>query len=253
MTADAERSLDDVELEIARTRARLATTTDALAAELAPSVLAEKGVDMLNGLFARHDGIGLGGGLRADPVALAFIGLGLAWFIAENAGLFDSLIPERAEEPPPPVETASGWSANDAARADTATESGGWFHQVASATQGALHTVYDRGGMVIGQAGQLIAHPAASSERMRQAGGEMIGNVGRNPWLLGLVGIAVGAAIAVMLPTSRREREIAREARDEFWEKAEELGHRAADTVREIGGNAADAPQQRSTFVAPKG
>ena len=40
-------------------------------------------------------GIELGGGVRADPVALALIGLGVAWLVAENTGLLDRLMPER--------------------------------------------------------------------------------------------------------------------------------------------------------------
>ena len=34
---------------------------------------------MLNGFLSRSDGIEVGGGVRADPVALALVGLGVAW------------------------------------------------------------------------------------------------------------------------------------------------------------------------------
>jgi hypothetical protein len=36
------------------------------------------------------------------------------------------------------------------------------------------------------------------------------------------------------LPASRPEREIAAQAREEMWETAEEIGNRAAATVREM-------------------
>ena len=230
MTADPEPSLDELEVEIARTRARLAGTVDALAAELAPPRLAEKGVDMLNGLFGRSDLIGLGGGFRADTVALALIGLGAAWLIAENTGLLEGLMPEPAKAPPAPTEPVAALPGaridDDAARGGE----GGWFHQAASATQGALRQVYDRSSEVVGQAGEFIADPAGS-------GGRIVERMERSPLLLGLAGIAAGAIIAMLLPTSRREREIAARARDDLWERAEELSHRAADSMRDIADN----------------
>jgi hypothetical protein len=238
--------MDEIEIEIARTRASLATTADTLAAELAPARLVDKGVDMLNGFIGRPDAIGFGGGVRADPVALALIGLGLAWFVAENIGLLDSIIPERTEtdETAASAEPVVGLPADRSVESAESGERGdnGWFHQAASATQGALRTAYDRGGAVIGQAGEFIAHPADSGERVRQAGGRMIESIERSPLLLGLAGLAAGAAIAMLLPTSRREREIATQARDDLWDKAEELGHRAANSVREMAEGATHRP-----------
>jgi hypothetical protein len=235
VTPANERSIDEIEIEIARTRARLAATADTLATELAPARLVDKGVDMLNGFIGRPDAIGFGGGVRADPVALALIGLGVAWFVAENIGLLDSVIPERAavDETPASVEPIVVMPADRPAEPRERGDNG-WFHQAASATQGALRTAYDRGGAVIGQAGEFIAHPADSSERVREAGGRMIETIERSPLLLGIAGLAVGAAIAMLVPTTRREREIATQARDDLWDKAEELGHRAANSVREL-------------------
>ncbi len=231
MTSESDRSMDEIEIEIARTRARLSTTTDALAAELAPPRLMHQGVDMLNGFLGRSDGIELGGGVRADPVALALLGLGVAWLVAENTGLLDKWMPDRADEPAHRTDNMAALSAGETIRSEN---SEGWIHQVASATQGALHTVYDKGGAVIGQAGELITHPGDSTQRVREAGGRMIEAAGQSRWWMGGLGIAVGAALAIWLPTSRREREIVTQARDDILEKAEELGHRAANSMREL-------------------
>ncbi len=244
MTAEIDRSISEIEVEIARTRARLGTIADSLAAELAPPRLVEEGVDMLNGFLGRSGPIGFGGGFRADPVALALVGLGAAWLLAENLGLLDGVLPERAEETTPPAEPIA---ARPADRREEATGSagGGWFHQAASSTQGALRSVYDRGGAVIGQASELVAHPGDLGERVLQAGGRMVESVERSPLLLGLLGIAAGAAVAMLLPTTRREREVAAQARDDLWDKAEALGHRAADTVREMAESATHASTNR--------
>jgi hypothetical protein len=227
MKAQSDQSIDDIELEIARTRVRLAETADALANELAPPRLAREGVEMLNEFFGRPDAIKFGG-MRADPVALGLIGLGVAWLVAENIGILDGVIPGIGEHPAPagepgPREPIGSAHITEAER----DESGGWFHQAANATQGAFRSVYDRSGAVIGQASDLIAQQVGSSQKVGQA-------IGGSPWLIGLAGLAAGLAAAMLLPASLPEREIASQAREELRETAEEIGHRAAATVRDM-------------------
>lgn len=171
MSARRTRALDAIEPEIARTRARLGDTANALAAELAPTRLADGGIEMINGLFHRRRPLRLGG-LRADPLALALLGLGAGWLAAENIGLLDRLFPSRSGDAMP-----------------------------AAAGRG------DR--------------PADASET--SAG---------SPLLLGLAGLAAGAAAALLLPPSAREREAATRLHEEFWNKAEEVGHRTAASLR---------------------
>lgn len=227
MKAQSDPSNDDIELEIARTRARLAETADALADELAPQHLARKGVEMLNEFFGRPDAIKFGG-MRADPVALGLVGLGVAWLVAENLGILDGVIPGLGEQRSPTVETRIREPIKSSPMSESdRDQSGGWFHQAANATQGAFRSVYDRSGAVIEQASELIAHQVESGQKVSQA-------VGGSPWLLGLAGLAVGVAAAMLLPSSRPEREMATQAREEMWETAEEIGHRAAATVREM-------------------
>ena len=76
--------------------------------------------------------------------------------------------------------------------------------------------------------GEFISHPGESTQRVKQAGGRVIEAAGQSRWWLGALGLAAGAAMAMWLPTSRREREIVTQARDDILDKAEELGHRAA-------------------------
>jgi Protein of unknown function (DUF3618) len=226
MKAQSDPSLDEIEIEIARTRVRLADTADTLAVELAPSRLAREGVEMLNEFFGRPDAIKFAG-LRADPVALGLLGLGVAWLAAENLGLLDGVIPGIGKEPSSTADSTREPIASAGIARDEADKTGGWFHQAANATQGALRSVYDRGGAAIGHASDLIAQQAPSGHKVRQA-------ISSGPWLLGLGGLAAGLALAMLLPASRPEREIVTQAREEMRETAEELGERAAATVREM-------------------
>jgi hypothetical protein len=192
---------------------------------------------MLNEFFGRPDAIKFGG-MRADPVALGVVGLGVAWLVAENLGILDGVIPGLgehlpsehvpSEHPLPAVESGAREPIKSSPISESERDqSGGWFHHAANVTQGAFRSVYDRSGAVIGQASELIAQQVESGQKVRQA-------IGGGPWLLGLAGLAAGLAAAMLLPVTRPEREIAAEAREEMWETAEEIGHRAAATVREM-------------------
>ena len=174
MKAPADSSIDEIELDIARTRVRLADTADALASELAPARLVREGVEMLNEFFGRPDAIKIGG-WRADPVALGLLGLGIAWLVAENLGILDGVIPGLGEHAPFPSREPAVTEPVQTGRSEPKqSESGGWFHQATNATQGAFRSVYDRSGAVIGQASDFITHPVDSGQKVRQAGGRVV-------------------------------------------------------------------------------
>jgi Protein of unknown function (DUF3618) len=249
MKANPRPSTNEIEHEIARTRAELGLTLDALAFELAPRRVLEKGIDMVTqSVGAARPGIVLGWGVRADPAPLALLGLGAAWLIAENTGLIAAIMPqtgERAEAWPgadrdgtaaadrSPVRII-GYTGDAAIDADRAARSNGWVHQATSAARGALRSIRESSGAAIERAGEYLGEVAPSSERVRGAGGRLAGNIERSPWLLGVVAVVSGAALAMLLPSSRREREFVAQAREDLWVRAEELGHRAADGVRNM-------------------
>jgi Protein of unknown function (DUF3618) len=131
--------------------------------------------------------------VRADPAPLALIGLGLAWLAAENTGLLGSSPPGRG------------------ARSRAPDPAGG-----AAFECNGEHT-------------EKIGPPGG---RACAAGRRLTDGIKRNPLLLGLAGIVCGAAVAMLLPSSRREREVVAQAREDLWDKAEEVGHRTAEGVR---------------------
>ncbi|HEY3911982.1 MAG TPA: DUF3618 domain-containing protein [Stellaceae bacterium] len=230
----------EIERRIARTRAELGLTLDAAAIELAPRHLVEQGVEMITDFLRanRPDGIGFGASFRADPVPLALIGLGAAWLVAENLGLVGGITPGDGGAPP---SEAGAPAQRIAERAEPVLDGDvphtgeGWMQRAAGVAQGAVRSIVADGGAALERAGDYLGKALPSSGSAQRAGGWL---KGRHPLLLGAVGLAAGAAISALLPTSRREQEIVGEAREDLWEKAEEFGHRAAEGVRSL----ADGP-----------
>jgi len=207
MRAASRRSMIEIENEIGRTRGELDLTLDTLAVELAPKHLVEKAANMVKRSWSANKlrGMGLGGAFRADPVPLALIGLGVAWLVAENTGLLGGAAAGRDE------------------RAAAPDPAGGAAFECA------------------GKPTEKITHPGG---RACRAGRRLTDGVARNPLLFGLAGIVCGAAIALLLPSARREWEVVAQAREDLWEKTEQLGHRAADSIRAMAGTSRGAADE---------
>lgn len=82
--------------------------------------------------------------------------------------------------------------------------------------------------------GHAASSKWASDPKSDAPGGSLRAAVERNPLLIGLVGLVSGAVLAALLPATKREREWVGETREELWKKAEEVGHEAADGVRNL-------------------
>jgi Protein of unknown function (DUF3618) len=220
--------LSELEENIRRTRAELGLTLDALTHRLAPRQLLGKGIDMITETIGKNGivGMNIGEAVRANRLPLAIIGAGVAWLLARN------LAP-------------SGNGGSDAPSSEPPAAGGeGWVHQAAGAARGALHAVRDTGGEVLDRVGHYTEdYSNQAKEQARSVGGSVRSAFERNPLLIGLVGAISGAALALLLPATRREQEWLGKTREELWNKAEEIGHQAAERVRDLAdrkGQAAD-------------
>jgi len=107
----------------------------------------------------------------------------------------------------------------------------GWVHQAAGAARGAISTVRDAGSAVLDRAG-------AAGDLANRATSQVTEKLSADPWLIGVAGLVAGAIFAAILPPTRMEQEYIGEARDGLWNKANELGHEAAEAVRELADSA---------------
>jgi Protein of unknown function (DUF3618) len=221
------RSAAEIESDIRRTRAELSFTLDALAYQVAPRRLIEKGIDMISQPI-KNNGvvwIDLGEAVRANRIPLALIGVGVAWLLAANLG------------------TGRGEAADDLGSSEegiSPTVAGGmsrngvWMHQATGAARSAARSVRDTAGTVLERAGEYAGYAGSAGEQVRRAGESVRAKVEQHPLLIGLAGLICGAAIAALLPSSKREQDWLNATRGELWEKAEQIGHEAADRVRSL-------------------
>jgi hypothetical protein len=227
VTAVPSRATVEIEAEIARTRVEIDRTLDGLTAELAPNHLVEKAANMVAKSWRSHGpgGSDLGDAVRADTAPLALIGLGVAWLVAEHTGLLDNIAPRRSERR---TEEPSGDNASRANRAKGSVEA-------VSHALDACPPIGETSAIVVEPTDECVEKAAGSGGRAYRVGKRLSDRFEHNPLLFGLAGIVCGALIAMLAPSSRREQELVASAREDLWKKAEELGHRAADSIRAMG------------------
>jgi hypothetical protein len=177
------------------------------------------------------------------------IGIGVAWLVASNTGLVDRVVnDERVQAAQRRIGELAGDigigggskegsggqilgpDGETLARTD-ADRGNGWVHQAAGAARGAMTSVRDAGSAVLDRAG-------AATDLASRAGSQVTEKLSTDPWLIGVAGLVAGALLAAMLPPTRIEQEYIEEARDGLLNKANELGHEAAERVRELADSA---------------
>jgi len=191
----------------------------------------------------------LGEVIQANKVPLTLIGIGVAWLVASNTGLADRFAnDERVQAARRRIgefagDIGIGGGSSDGAggqilgpdgerlaRSDS-SRGDGWVHQAAGAARGAISTVRDAGHAVLDRAG-------AATDLASRASTQVTEKLSTDPWLIGVAGLVAGALLAAILPPTRIEQDYIGEARDGLWNKANELGHEAAERVRELADSA---------------
>jgi hypothetical protein len=197
----------------------------------------------------------IGDALQANWVPLSLIGVGIAWLVASNTGLVERIAKdERVQAAGRRIgevagELGIGGDTKDEAGGrggqllgpdgqplghDDAGRSDGWVHHAAGAARGAISSVREAGSSVLDRASKYTDYAGEASDMAKRATGQLAEKLERDPWLIGIAGVVAGALLAALLPPTRIEQEYLAEARDELWNKGDELGHEAAKRVREL-------------------
>jgi Protein of unknown function (DUF3618) len=95
--------------------------------------------------------------------------------------------------------------------------------------------------------GQISVSAGVAAEPSEEHQRRWDGLVDSNPLLIGVLGLAAGAALAALLPPGRGEQNLLAGAREGLWRQAEGLGHQTAARLHDLGRGPAAAPAERGS------
>lgn len=115
-----------------------------------------------------------------------------------------------------------------------ADQAGQTLGHVGSQASDAIGSVSDRVGEAVGHVGQTASEIPDQAGRMVGQGTSQVRRmIDENPLGAGVVALAAGAAIGMLIPTTRVERETMGETRDRLVERAQSTVDQALDQVDE--------------------
>jgi hypothetical protein len=203
----------------------------------------------------RNNASQIGDTLQANWIPLSLIGVGIAWLVAGNTAVVERVANDervqtagrRTREIAGDLgiggathqETAHrtqilGPDGRPAHHSGDADRKGGWVDQASGAAREAMDSVREARTAVLDRVARYTDYGSAASDMAKRASGQMTETLGRNPWLIAIASMIVGAMLAGLFPPTRVEQEYVDDARDGLWTKANELGHQAAERVREL-------------------
>lgn len=283
MNNTENRSPEEIESDIERTRADFSSTIDAIQRKLSPSAMMDDAVDYALSTTPGAFSMNLVNQVRDNPIPVALIGIGIAWLMASGrtSQAMDSSYQRGSRSLRRPM--SDGMYQDDylAARDyGVDGQSEGVMQQMASKASGAAEGIKDTASQV----GQRISNTASSvTDKLHQAtqsarsqfeeSAETVQQrldtmrrksqekamyakdrtaqmLEEQPLVFGALGLALGAALGAALPTTRRENELMGDMRDSLVDRAKETAREQAETIKQTAQRVAETAKHEVERVA---
>jgi ElaB/YqjD/DUF883 family membrane-anchored ribosome-binding protein len=182
--------------------------------------------------------------LRDNPVPAALAGLGLGWLFRSSRQRSSARPYSYSQAAYGRPQTGTDW--------DRASQS---VRTADRARQGASEMIGEAGGRISDAAEGVqdtVSHYASEAREKLSDVGEWGQDVGewsqneidrllrQNPLAIGAVAVAVGAAVGLAIPETRRENEWMGDARDSLVEQAQDAAQDAVEKVQRVARNVAE-------------
>lgn len=187
---------------------------------------------------ARDAGFSLRETVRNNPLPAAMIAVGLGWLAVQATMGGDGRVVREVEAYPYREREELGRRRAMAGEARQREETVSRMQERAGET---ITHAQERAGELAGEVqerAQQVTHEA--QRQVRRARGRFETMFDENPLGMGAIALAVGAAIGMMLPSTRREDRIMGEARDTLMQRAGEV---AEETMGKVEQAAQEAEQ----------
>ncbi len=244
---DDQKSPERLEREADQVRERLGRTVDALSNRLSPGELLDQGLHMVRehgGEFGRN----LGEQAKQNPVPLLLTALGLSWMMLSDrrAGTDYSTRSERwdrdadLEHGEANVREKVGGAVrkvSDTVGKVTDTVSG-----AIDSAKDAVHRTADRAHDITSSVKDEAGAASSSLRRRTQRTRDNVTTLFHDqPLIAGAFGIAIGAALGAMLPSTETEDRLLGEASDEATAQARTMAseqyERVKDAAKDVAGD----------------
>lgn len=284
------RSPEEIESDIARTRADFSSTIDAIQHKLSPSEMMDNAVDYALSTTPGAFSMNLVNSVRDNPIPVALIGIGIAWLFAADRRRVEyepvARYPRSLRRPVGAAYPDMDYEGMDEAEYYAARDYGagsgdeGVMQRMASKTsdtaqslkESASHVgqkISDTASAVAGrvqQAGQSarsrvqettgrtqerMSEMSRRSQMQMERAKDRFGQmVDEQPLVLGALGLAIGAALGAAIPATRRENEMMGTVRDDLMERAKETAREQAETLKQSAQRVAETAKQEAGRVA---
>jgi ElaB/YqjD/DUF883 family membrane-anchored ribosome-binding protein len=273
---NGRRSPEQIEAEIERTRTRISHELGAIGGKFTPEHIKNEArrrateVAHRAGRRARRAGASFGDTARHSPLPMAMIGLGVGWLLVNawrRAGQdtydYDEYERYAYDEPygyaTGEARSQFGYDEHEqrGVRGAGATASR-VAQRVGEASSQMAHRVGEKSSEVAHRVGEAGSH---AWERTREAG-QRVGQQARhraqqarsqfdetlhdNPLAVGAVAVGLGAAVGLLLPSSRAEDRWLGERRDRLLEQARSKAGEVGETAREVMHEARDTAEREA-------
>lgn len=254
-----ERSPEQIEFEIQRTRERMSSNIDELGDRLSPDnlkqqakqAISEKAQDVVTGVGdqARETGSRMLEFISRNPLPVAAAGLGAIWLFTlrqesrsevsgDRMARFAYTGPERREPNGRP-----GLGRRLADRADSVR------HNVSDTVSDVGERAGELKDRVQERAGEL---GDAARERARDARGGLERMMKDNPLAVVAGGAVIGLALGMLLPESGPERRVMGAKRDEVVDRVQQAAGRVKDVAVEAGRDLQDTVREEVSRRTPE-
>jgi len=222
-----------LEREIDRTRAQMDQTLGALERKLSPGKL----VDEALGLFREHGGdfaANLGNSIKQNPVPVMLAAVGIGWMMfASNRQSSNYDYDSNGEASLAGVGESIKSKAADAGE-KLKTGAAAAHDQLANSWESSKDAVM----------GRIIETASTAHSQAKRAREGLNTLLQEQPIILGALGLAVGAALGAVLPSTEHEDRLLGPVRDKTISQIKERGAEAYEQVRDTAENAVESVRQ---------
>lgn len=235
----AERSPEQIQREIDHTRTEMADTLETLRRKLTPGQLLDQTLEYLKGSGAGQFSQNLGDTVKHNPIPVTLMGISMAWLMLAGArdghptrswGTADHAQRRMGEAVSSATDTAGQMVQGVRERVD---ETGTRMRNMAYSAQ---ERVGETAGAMRAQVRSQAARARETFDSLRH----------ESPWILGVLGFALGAALGAGLPPTRREDELMGQVRDEYVQQAREAGAEQLEKVKPVAAAASEAAKEEA-------